>query len=162
MTVSGLLVAVNNWMVRRRRGRIRPEGVLLLLPGCLQRSGCAQDVRSDVGNCQRCGQCPVGEVLAAAEELGVRAVMASGGELALEEARKTGVEGVVAVACAKELGAGILRLWSKPVLALENYRPNGPCRDTRVELAAVVSAIELLLGGGAGGCRAEDTVSLDS
>jgi len=146
LAVSELVVGVNNWLVkRRRRRRVRPDEVLLLLPSCLQRSSCPQSVRSDVKNCQRCGRCQVGEVLEMAEGLGVRVSVATGGELALEEARDGGVRVVVAVACARELRAGVLGIWPKPVLAVVNERPHGPCKDTRVDVVELRSALEFFL-----------------
>ena len=148
MTVNQLIVTVNNWWVRRRGRRVAPGELLLLLPSCLQRSECPRTVRADVSNCQRCGACQVGEVLEMAEQLGVRVSVATGGELALEEARSDGVHVVVAIACEKELRAGILGTWPKPVLAVENQLPHGPCRDARVEVEAVRSALEFFLGGG--------------
>jgi len=148
VTVSELVVGVNNWVVRHRRRPVRAQELLLLLPSCLQRSGCPHSVRTSVANCQRCGQCQVGEVLEMAEQLGVTVAMATGGELALDRARCDGVRAVVAVACAKELRAGILGTWPKPVLAIENERPHGPCRDTRVDVAALVVGLEFFLGEG--------------
>ena len=80
-----------------------------------------------------------------AERLGVRVSVATGGELALEEARGDGVRAVVAVACPKELRAGIFGTWPKPVLAVENERPHGPCKDTRVDVDELRSALEFFL-----------------
>jgi len=163
LTVSELVVGVNNWLVRRRRRGVRPEALLLLLPSCLQRSGCPRSVRTDVENCQRCGRCQVGEVLELAERMGVRVSMATGGELALEEARGDAVRVVVALACAKELRAGILGTWPKPVLAVENERPHGPCKDTGVDLSALKSALEFFLdrSAAAGSAADEDAARPD-
>ena len=41
---------------------------------------------------------------------------------------------------------GIRACFPKPVLAVPNRRPNGPCKDTRVDLDAVRLAIESLIG----------------
>ncbi len=146
MAVNELVVGLNNWLVRRRRRRVGPGELLLLLPSCLQRSGCERSVRAGVENCERCGRCQLGEVLEMAERLGVRVSVATGGELALEEARGDGVRAIVAVACAKELRVGIFGTWPKAVLAVKNERPHGPCKDTRVDVAALSSALEFFLG----------------
>jgi len=148
LRVSRWIVALNNWWVRRRARQVEPGELLLLLPSCLQRSGCERRVRVNVRECERCGRCQVGELLEEADRLGVRVWVATGGELALEQARADGVRAVVAVACPKELRTGILRTWPKPVLAVENERPYGPCRDTRVDVEAVREALRFFLGVG--------------
>jgi len=160
VAISELLVSVNNWLVGRRQGKLQPRELLVLLPSCLQWSGCKQNVRTDVANCQRCGRCQVGEVLKEADAFGVEVAMATGGELALQRARAEHVRAIVAVACAKELRAGLLGVWPKAVLAIENQRPNGPCTDTRVQVAEVVSALEFFLGEDAR--RSEQTTSAEA
>jgi len=146
LAVDELVVGLNNWLVRRRRRRVGAGEVLLLLPSCLQRTGCERSVRAGIENCERCGRCQLGEVLEMAERFGVPVSVATGGELALEEAHGDGVRAVVAVACAKELRAGIFGVWPKAVLAIKNERPHGPCKDTRVDMATLRSALEFFLG----------------
>lgn len=144
------MVKFSNFVARCRPGSVEPRHLVLLLPRCIQKSGCGQDVVGDTGNCRRCGGCKVGELAALAEELGIRCRLATGGELALDIVRGKDVHGIVAVACEKELRAGILRTFPKRVIAVVNMRPNGPCRDTDVDVAAVRDALNWLIGKSAG------------
>jgi hypothetical protein len=55
------------------------------------------------------------------------------------------VDAVVAVACEKELREGMRATFPKPVLGIINLRPNGPCRDTDVDVAQVEDAMRWFL-----------------
>ena len=60
--------------------------------------------------------------------------------------RDPAIKAVVAVACEKELADGIRAVIPKRVIAIPNERPNGPCKNIRVNTAAVRAAIQELLG----------------
>ena len=63
----------------------------------------------------------------------------------------------MAVACERDLTSGIQDSYPIPVIGVLNERPFGPCRNTRVDLAAVGERHRLLPGPaaprGAGACR---------
>ncbi|MEW6350338.1 MAG: DUF116 domain-containing protein [Thermodesulfobacteriota bacterium] len=140
-----LLVSFNNWRTGRKTLKMRPENLLLLLPRCLQFSDCPQNVVKDIANCKRCGKCRIKDLAEIAEEFKVPAVVANGGRVALARVLDRWVHGVVAVACEMELRTGILSS-PKPVLAVVNLRPNGPCTDTDVDLWEVRSSIRRFIG----------------
>ena len=139
--VYGLIIRFNNWLVRLRNVRVEPESVLLLLPHCLQRTACPHKLIHDMESCERCGQCDIAGILALRDELKIKCSVVSGGREALRETRDKAVRVIVAIACEKELFDGIRAAFPKPVLAVSNKTPNGPCRDTVVSLAHVKSAI---------------------
>ena len=139
------LVRLNNSLVRLRKSPVAPEHLLLLLPHCLQRKACKQNVKNDLDECRRCGLCNIGELIGLRDELGIRCVLASGGREAATAVRDPAVKLVVAVACEKELCDGIRAAFPKPVVAVPNERPQGFCRDTRVDVARVRTLIEGLL-----------------
>ena len=60
--------------------------------------------------------------------------------------RDPSIKAVVAVACEKALADGIRAVIPKRVIAIPNERPNGPCKNTRVNTAVVRAAIQELLG----------------
>ena len=134
----------SNALTARRRVKVAPEHLLLLLPHCMQWSGCAQNVREDIANCKQCGKCRVGDMKALAAKYGVRCVVVGGGRRAVEEVKRADTHAVVAVACEKELVAGVLATLPKPVLAVNNTRPCGACRDTSVDSGEVEKAIRSL------------------
>ena len=143
--VDSALIALNNLLVRRRKKKVEPENLLLLFSSCLQNSKCKQNLVHEVQNCKRCGACKVSELLALAERCQVRPFLATGGKIALLEARKQEVKAIVAVACEKELREGILATFPKAVLAVVNLRPSGPCRDCSVNIEDVEKAVEQLV-----------------
>jgi len=139
------VVKLLSGLTRLRRSRCRPQELLVLVPSCLQNSKCPQKVTNDVNECRRCGQCKLKDIIELAEKHGARCAVATGGQLALTLARDSSVRAIVAVACEKELQAGLLGAFPKPALGIINVRPHGPCRDTDVDLAQVEEAIGWLL-----------------
>jgi uncharacterized protein len=144
--LSKAIVWLNKSFVRLRSPRCAPAELLVLIPSCLQNSKCQQRVAVDVAKCKRCGKCPVDAMVGVGEEYGVRVACATGGRLALEMVKSPSVKAVVAIACEKELRAGVLGGFPKPILTVTNVRPNGPCKDTLVDLKDVREAIEYFIG----------------
>jgi hypothetical protein len=140
-----MLVKVMNGMTKLRRAHCKPEELLVLLPSCLQNSKCKQRVTTDIQECLRCGRCKIKDMLGLCEKYGVRCAIATGGRLALQMARDKSVKAVIAVACEKELRAGMFGVFPKPGLGIVNLRPNGPCTDTDVDLEEVEEALRWLL-----------------
>ena len=95
----------------------------------------------DLGECRRCGQCSICGLLQLCEKHGVRSALAGGGQQAVSIAADSTIKAVIAVACEKELVAGIIAVWPKPVFGVINLRPNGPCKDCSVDLNRVEEAI---------------------
>lgn len=139
------IIRLNNWWVRKRRIQVPAEALLLLVPHCLQASDCTAPVRSGIDECRRCGQCDLTGLLEIKERFGIRCNLASGGRQALGYVKDPAIRAVVAAACERELIAGIRAAFPKPVLAVENTRPHGPCKFTRVNLARVEQAVAELL-----------------
>ncbi len=139
-------VAFNNALVRASRGRLDISNLLILLPHCLQRSECQQRVTTDIRNCRNCGQCPLGDLATVADQIGARITVATGGTLArrvIGEARPTII---LAVACERDLVSGIQDAYPIPVYGILNQRPQGPCRNTTVDMAVLVACLSTLLG----------------
>jgi len=143
--IDRAVIALNNLAVRLRRTRCRPGEVLVLFSRCLQRSACDANVTDDLANCRRCGQCLVTRFLELGERCGVQVSMATGGRLAAERARDPSVKAIVAVACGKELRAGIFASLPKAVLARSIEWPCGPCKDTTIEFREVEEAVRWFL-----------------
>jgi hypothetical protein len=64
-------------------------------------------------------------------------VIATGGTLARKAIVEHKPELIVAVACERDLAAGIYDMRRLPVIGLLNERPEGPCKNTRVDMAAL-------------------------
>jgi uncharacterized protein len=141
---SRLVVRLNNWFRERSHKGLVPEQVLLLLPRCIQRSECVQNISKDIRNCKGCGRCPIKDIVEIVDEYGVLAFVAPGGRAALARVLEEQVRAVVAVACELELRQGILAS-PKPVIGVVNKRPQGPCHNTNVDLAEIRRAIKILV-----------------
>ena len=140
--VDKQVVSLNNLIVRLKKKKCPPEGLLILFPHCLQNTKCKQNIKNDLNECKRCGKCKVKNLIDLSEKYGVSIAVASGGRLALERVKAKEVQGVVAIACEKELRIGIMASIPKAVIAVPNLRPNGYCKDTDVFLDEVEKAVE--------------------
>lgn len=139
--IDKAVVQLNNFAVRLRRTRCRPEDLLVLFSHCLQRSACDCKITETIANCKRCGQCVVARFLDLADRTGVKLFVATGGRQAAERASRQDVKAIVAVACDKELRAGVVAAIPKAVLALNIAWPCGPCKDTTVDFQQVEDAV---------------------
>jgi len=71
--------------------------------------------------------------------------IATGGTLARRVIVETRPKAIVAVACERDLTSGIQDSYPIPVIGILNERPFGPCRDTRVDLSKVATAVRFFL-----------------
>ncbi|OQY19582.1 MAG: hypothetical protein B6I34_09430 [Anaerolineaceae bacterium 4572_32.1] len=134
---------------------VAPERRILLLPHCLRFSQqCNASYDRETGLlCEGCDQeCPINQLKTAAEKQGFEGVcIAPGGSLAIQYIKKHQPQGIVAVACSKELEMGIR--------AVAEFSENGGnlhdvvlvtvplardgCVDTEVDVNAVLEIIDL-------------------
>jgi len=131
--------------LKKLGGGVPPGRILLLLPHCLQRHDCQRRITYDPYNCVRCGRCPIGDLLDLVDRTGVRIAIATGGTLARRHVKETRPIAVVAVACPRDLGQGMLDAHPIPVAGVENTRPVGDCLDTQVDIPTVERRIRELM-----------------
>lgn len=126
--------------------RLNPDGhgkkILLLLPRCIQEATCTRDLTLDIKNCLRCGRCQIADILKIVEPKDLEVRLVGGGTLALEKVSQINPEGIISVACERELIDGIKETLHIPVWALKNLRPNGPCLNTKIQLEKLVEIID--------------------
>jgi hypothetical protein len=144
--IRGSFVEVNNSLVRASFRLVAGDGLLLLLPHCLQSFECPHRVTSEVRNCRRCGGCEISDLIALCDSYGITMSIATGGTLARRVIVETRPKAIVAVACERDLTSGIQDAYPIPVIGVLNERPFGPCRDTRVDISKVEAAIGFFLG----------------
>lgn len=143
--IKNSYIAVNNQLLHIRHPFTNPSRLLLLAPHCLQKSTCAHKITVRVSNCHRCGMCPIDGLHTIAERYGVNLAVATGGTLARKFIEQYKPQGVVAIACERDLTSGIQDSSPLPVLGVVNVRPNGPCFNTGVDLLKVEEAVHYLL-----------------
>jgi len=141
-------IAVNNYLVKAKKMLIPGHQIMLLLPHCLQNSECPFKITVDIDNCKECGKCKIAELKELARQYNATIKVATGGTLARKFIKETRPRGVVAVACERDLSAGIHDMGILPVIGVFNCRPNGPCIDTDVDVEAVEEALKTLCKGG--------------
>jgi hypothetical protein len=144
--IAASFVEVNNGLVRSRPMAVPPERLLLLMPHCLQHTNCGIRITAAVTNCKGCGKCDIAELVELSDKIGGRLQVATGGTLARRIITEMRPGAIVAVACERDLIAGIQDTYPLPVLGILNRRPHGPCRDTGVDMEAVEEAVAFFLG----------------
>ncbi len=147
--IRSSFVEINNQLVHSLNLRLKPQEIVLLTPHCLQNSNCTVRVTEDISNCKCCGQCDIGDILKIKNGLGINAVVATGGSVARNCLKYYKPKAVIAVACERELASGIIDIGNLPGLAVKNLKPNGPCKNTRVDMPQIIAAIDFF-------CKIED------
>ncbi len=140
--VQRSFIKVNNQLTLNNTIRIRPDKVLILLPHCVQDAACSIRLSYAVDACKRCGKCPVTRLLQLRDTYGVRMAVATGGSIARRIVVETRPEVILAVACERDLTSGIQDTHPLPVFGILNHRPEGPCKNTRVDAALVEAALQ--------------------
>lgn len=139
-------VAVSNQIIHHQNIKVPADRLLVVTPHCLQLASCPHKITRDpMANCKRCGGCDIGSLVTLAEELGVHFFVVTGGTLARQTVKKFRPQAVLAIACERDLTSGIQDVYPLPAVGVMNIRPNGPCYNTRVDMATVRQEIERML-----------------
>ncbi|MGI6468417.1 MAG: DUF116 domain-containing protein [Syntrophomonadaceae bacterium] len=141
-------ISVNNYLVGNKNLALRCQDIMILLPHCLQNSECKFKITIDINNCRNCGKCKIGALKELAEQYRVKLRVATGGTLARKWIKETKPKAVIAVACERDLSAGIQDTGELPVLGVLNCRPHGPCLNTDVDVAEIERALLTISKGG--------------
>jgi uncharacterized protein len=125
---NSLLRVYNSLASARARPGVKPGDLLVLLPRCLSK-----------------------EAMQGAMEIsgryGVPLFVASRGRYARQMIRMRRPQRVVAVACERDLVSGVGDVGSRlPVLGTTLALPDGPCKNTEMDLASVERQIRTFLG----------------
>lgn len=140
-------VDINNFLLFSENKQVPLGRILILLPHCLQLHNCKAKITDDIHNCLNCGKCNIKELAMLADKKGIFIAVATGGTLARRVLEEKRPKAVIAVACERDLSSGIIDSFPLPVYGLPNIRPNGPCRDTLVDVGALSELIEKIAAG---------------
>lgn len=144
--IRKVYIKLNNNYIYSNRYKIKPEDILILIPHCIQKSECKLKITTNVRNCKSCGLCNVKDLIDLQDKYNVQVFIATGGTLARKKIKETRPKAVVAVACERDLTAGVQDIRQVPVLGVFNKRPNGPCVDTKIDASEVENAIKFFIG----------------
>lgn len=141
-----MLVEVNNKSFAGRWPEVDASEVLLLLPHCLQHHECPHRLTFRPDACERCGRCPVGDLMELAGRWGVDVAVATGGTSARRTVEEARPAMIVAVACPRDLSLGILDVYPIPVRGELNRWLHGKCFDTWVDVEEIGRVLVEVLG----------------
>ena len=114
--VGNSFIKVHNHIMTTHSERLNVERLLMLLPRCL-------------------GKAARSEIMTRAKEFDMHVVTAGGGEEARKAIGQYKPTLILAVACERDLLSGIKDVSDKvPVLAIPNKRPEGPCKNTCLQI----------------------------
>ncbi|MCX7918173.1 MAG: DUF116 domain-containing protein [bacterium] len=126
--VTNSFLKVHNLLTSSLRKPIDHTQLLILLPRCLNREMFQQ-------------------LRALKEKYQVEMFTAGGGDVAREMIRKKKPKTIIAIACERDLVSGIRDVAPYiPVLGFPNKRPEGPCKNTEVDVSQIEIAIKTVLG----------------
>jgi hypothetical protein len=141
-TLQQSFIALNNQLVRAKKLRVPAHRTLLLLPHCIQLFDCSIKITGDIDKCRRCGRCAISALTGLAQARGIDIAVASGGTLARKIIVERRPRLIIAVACERDLTAGIRDAYPLPVIGVLNRRPHGPCINTQVVLAELEATLD--------------------
>ncbi|STO31236.1 Protein of uncharacterised function DUF116 [Fusobacterium necrogenes] len=127
----------NNKRVFKDIKQKKIEKVLILLPHCLQKYSCPLKITSSIENCKKCGQCVIGDFLKIQLEFPVDIKVATGGTLARKHIKDIRPDLVMAIACKRDLIAGIHDSYPVNVYGVFNEIKDEPCINTTVSIKKV-------------------------
>jgi len=142
--VSKGFIKFNNRLAIKRSKKVKIEKIALLLPHCIQNYSCPYKITSDIGNCRECGLCKIGEISKFVKERNAIVKIATGGTLARLFLKNEKPDFVVAVACERDLVAGIYDSFPMIVYGIFNKLDNGPCMNTDVSLEEIKKIFDLV------------------
>lgn len=145
--IDDRFIEKNNRLILQSRKKYRPEEVLLLFPHCLQDWECPHRINADIHNCHACGKCKIPELIRIGDRYKVAMRVVGGGSAARRAVVDSRPSFVVAVACERDMISGIRDSLPLPVMGILNQRPNGPCKNTTVDIARVEQTLALLVEG---------------
>lgn len=125
--VGHSFVRLSNTVSRALKPAHREENLLILLPRCLTK----EQLR---------------EINALKDRYPLSVHTVSGGELARKKVKEIRPTAVIGVACERDLVSGIRDVGSRfSVIGIPNQRPEGPCKDTIIDMKELIDAIEFFV-----------------
>lgn len=124
--VSNSFIKVNNLITQVYANRLNIDKLLILLPRCLKKETRIQIMDRINGN-------------------SFKTYTAAGGEEARKMIQQHRPSFILAIACERDLVSGIKDVAQKiPVIAVSNKRPEGPCKNTHINMTDLDEAITFI------------------
>lgn len=139
--IRRIYINICNEYIKTGKIKVSPGKMLVILPHCLQNSKCTVRFVEGIDGCTGCNSCGIGAIKELLNKYGIRSRIATGGTAARKIIQDEKPGFVIAVACERDLSSGMLDVQNLPVYGIINERPNGPCRDTFVDINELEKAI---------------------
>jgi geranylgeranyl pyrophosphate synthase len=120
------------------------QAISLFLPHCLKSRHCPASSDDEGVHCEKCGQCVMAHLVAAAEEAGIRVFCAPGGTLIKALIKKYRPRAVIGVACWKEILLAFELLWDSGIFLQVFPLERDGCFETSVNPEQLVSFLSEL------------------
>ena len=125
--VGNSLTKVNNALIYATKKKFTSKNLLVLLPRCLSKESREQ-------------------VLALGTKYGIKMFTATGGSSARQMVKKERPDAIIGVACERDLVSGLADSPAKiPIIGIANKRPEGPCKNTSVDIKEMERAVLFFL-----------------
>lgn len=145
-TPEKMVIAMNNRKaVSECSRKFTGDETLILVPHCLQNHECSHRLTFNPESCERCGKCPIGDLLEIRSRFNAHFAIASGGTSARRIVERIKPSLIIAVACPVDLSLGILDVHPVTTVGVLNEWPLGPCFDTWVNPTELETALEMFL-----------------
>ena len=142
--IQQVLIEMNNPLILALLPRIQAQRILLLLPHCLQWFDCPYKITAHITNCRGCGKCVIADLIDLSTKRDFYVSVATGGTIARRIVKETRPDLIIAIACERDLSSGILDTYPMPVWGILNSRPEGPCKNTQVDVDEIKRVLTLL------------------
>ncbi|WP_022851187.1 DUF116 domain-containing protein [Limisalsivibrio acetivorans] len=137
-------INLNNSVAFRNIQRKGLSSAIVLLPHCLQLDTCELKLTNDIYKCIECGRCDIKNLAQLGKNYNMNIRVATGGTMARRLVKEFRPEVIIAVACERDLLSGIKDTYPMPVIGVCNTRPEGPCRNTRVECSEIEDTLRII------------------
>ncbi|RKY81421.1 hypothetical protein DRQ07_04125 [candidate division KSB1 bacterium] len=128
--IGNSFVKITNSLIKSSAKKVSPDKLMILLPRCLKKDH-------------------IERIKNIAKSLNVPIFIVAGGSRARELIYKNRPKAIIGVACERDLLSGIQDVLDKiPVIGIPNVRPEGPCKNTIIDISEIENAIRLFLKTG--------------
>ncbi|WP_058485313.1 DUF116 domain-containing protein [Defluviitalea phaphyphila] len=140
--INQFFIYINNIFVESMNLKGNFKDILILAPHCIQNSSCNIKITSNSQVCIGCGKCKIYNLNNLQKKYKIKLAIATGGTLARKVIKECKPKYIIAIACERDLISGILDVDGIAVYGVLNKCPNGPCKNTTVDIKKVEDAIK--------------------
>jgi hypothetical protein len=125
--IGNSFIKVSNALIRIYAKNVNPHELLIMLPRCLKKS-------------------ILKKITTFSKQSNISVVVVPGGEMARRIINEKKPNAIISIACERDLVCGICDIDNRiKVIGIPNIRPEGPCKNTHIDLQEFEKAINTFL-----------------